>query len=197
MAARNTKLGCKFLTVACGLAVRGTNLINLGPRKFSHGVSFTDKRPFSVLGNHVGHILGVGSNPKVFRSYASAHVAPMANLHSFRHWSKMQNPTGYVSPYHLHSLSAELSSYGAISTRKTQSFTTGGTGPNPNPTGAKFWTMFLNWSALINLTPKPFWKGWGQSLRGKVLRGNLDAFNIHRMLSHALGCSFTARAFSL
>jgi hypothetical protein len=34
-------------------------------------------------------------------------------------------------------------------------------------------------------------------LRGKVIRGKCYAFNIHKMLSHALGCSFTARAFHL
>lgn len=49
---------------------------------------------------------------------------------------------------------------------------------------------------FVNLFPEPPRECFGKTLRREVFGSNFDSFSIHKILSHALGCSFSARASS-
>lgn len=68
---------------------------------------------------------------------------------------------------------------------------------SPNPTASKLLFVDGNGPVKINLSPEAFKKGWRKSLRCEERRRIVRPRNQFHWLRHALGCWFTARAFSL
>lgn len=143
-----------------------------------------------MLGHHISHVVFVRSEPQMLRANTTASIAMMADVEADWNWTEMENPTCDVRPNHWHLVDSDIprSADCTVATIATSS---------PYPALTKIWSVFRNWTALVHLGPKALWKSWRQSLRCEIFGGNVDAFNIHTMLSHALGYSFTARAFSL
>lgn len=112
-------------------------------------------------------------------------IAMMQNPFSFLNWSNVDYPRSSMGIDCDTSLS---SAYSPVSISDTGF---------PDPTLAQVRAMIWDGAISINLCVKSFWKVCGKTLRSQVNSISIRLHNQLFWLCHALGCSFTARAFSL
>jgi hypothetical protein len=134
----------------------------------------------SLLYITIQSVIGSRSNPKMVRSNAGRIIAFVKHAHSFWNWSIVKKPR----------CSMRFDSSSAFDICVKPSVTVGVQVSRPNPT-----TLIV--CDKKNPLPKLFSKVRTQSLRGKVIRGNLDVRSIHSNLCRALGRFSAAEAFTL
>ncbi len=105
--------------------------------------------------------------------------AVVAHTHSFWNRTPKQNPRCAVGKDSASVFTANANASIAVNQ---------GRYPNPAPNGA---------TGEINLSHEPFGKGQGKTLRSEIIGISIWLHNQFVWLCHALGCSFTARAFLL
>ncbi len=144
-----------------------------------------------TLATCIDHVLFLGSNPKMFRSDAKLVVgkgkAIMEYIKSIFDFSEVEQPACYVRLYE-----PEMAVAADVTITRT------GFCSNPDPATVR----------LTNLSPKSLWKRFRETIGGEYRIGmkalgfpavvaNIDLRSVHTLLCHALGCFYSARAFSL
>lgn len=163
-----------------------TNIENERLGEFGKSICLSNKVNVSVSAfvGHVLHVFLLRSKEQMSRIYARWVVAFMQHFHAFWNCSIMQNPRSSVTPYKNTKRAGNLTVVVKCS------------GTSPNPTLTEF-NIAWKWSILVYLFPKSVRKVLRKMLFGY---SGADNFILHKQivcLCHALGCWFTARAFSL
>lgn len=135
----------------------------------------------------ISNILKLCSGIKMLRSNARWIIAKVNYRRGITcQWSTMQDPRNPMGQFGTHA--RRSSPDRSISTFKYLS--------GPYPAFTKLWTVFWNRSVFVYFGPEPIWKCFAKTLRGEILGRNVWLHNKFVLLCRALGCSFTARAFS-
>jgi len=175
-----------YLSAINAVAVQSPHLPNDCPSKFGFWVIFTAwvfKKARHSFTPSVGIVYSPCSQKEMRRINAQSVVTSgtvVAHAHSFGH-----------RPYRYYPYRPVGFNGSAIPSALSNASIAMGSGSSPQPATKRT-------AGFFNLGPEPFWKRAGKTLRREVLWRNNQLLNIiHSNLGHALGCSFTARAFSL
>lgn len=134
----------------------------------------------SAFRNHIFNIIRRSSEKQMVRSDAKRCIADMTNELRFRYWSEMDHPR--YAMYPCRSFVSDSARNCAVTITSSISR------PHPASRGGIFW--------LCNALPKAFDDCFGKTLRFGEYGVRIVLHNKFSLLCHALGCSFTARAFS-
>jgi len=140
------------------------------------------KKTWNSLGSRISVVVSFGANKEMVGIDAKSIVSTgtiMAHAHPFGNGAFEDNPTGPIGSNG--SKASFASPDRSVTTNKSGS-------PQPTSIGA---TVFIHFGQ------KPFSERVGKALRGEVNRISIRLHNQFVWLCLALGCSFTARAFSL
>lgn len=151
------------------------NVVNIVPTQLVLPLIFS-RRCLMFVCSILG-VIGVCSKVKMVGVYTRWIIPSwtvMKHMKTFRYWPSVQYPRGSMA-----------SNLNAMPSRSDASIAIDVYTSAPNPTFSDY-----GYSGKESL-----WKGFRKTLRSKIIRFNVWLHNQFVWLCHALGCSFTARAF--
>lgn len=147
--------------------------------------SLTDHHPSFPQG--ILYVFALRSCKQMMWIYTRSVIAFVTNILTLWNWSIVKNPRYATDP--LGVICSEAGHLAVTASLDSRTY--------PLPTWSKMWLSLRNWTAQVNQSPKPFYGGWGKLLRLQEFYRIIGPRNQFHWLRHALGCWFTARAFSL